>query len=569
MEKYKSPHYTKCPEMQKAVYENVKIDKSKHSSADICFICDITGSMDMHIGTIKKIILSFVSKTKSAINSHPRIAFIGFRDKKDKEQLKVKNFTKDANEIVELLDSIECYGGDDRCEDLVAPLLKALTLNWSSDLLCVYLLVDAPTHGRSYHKETEGDDFPEEDKEKLLEKLVYHYRKKKIQLNVIKCNDSVDIMIEKMKLYYNTPTSELKVISVSHDDIIKEEFHKSLLLTLSNNFIETATSTRYKNFRKIRKVRESISHIYLRASFFMPQEFEGELYTGSITGLDFEKKCFSYKLNLRNSRTVKCKISSSLIGTGTFAECYELEVDGDKSYIAKLPKYKVSDITKFKIDITINLFTQIFTKEFNTYLQQSEKKLEPHKEIRVEIIPLVIIKNITPEKHKNVKIFTAQTLLDGDYQKFNNNYGWVNNNDNSSNQLAQAFSHFTYEYSMGTMIVVDIQGITNDKGGLYITDPVIHSAKYKMEFGETNHGHIGVMMFFKTHNCNDYCRKLRLVDSNVVEVQKGMSDGFGPSIKKWQQSLKMFNPMFDPDIKIHKENKDNLHKNPFDIKGKL
>ena len=44
--------------------------------------------------------------------------------------------------------------------------------------------------------------------------------------------------------------------------------------------------------------------------------------------------------------------------------------------------------------------------------------------------------------------------LSGKYQKYNNNNGYVSFDDRNT---PQAFSHFTYQYTEGAMMVVDIQ----------------------------------------------------------------------------------------------------------------
>ncbi len=41
-----------------------------------------------------------------------------------------------------------------------------------------------------------------------------------------------------------------------------------------------------------------------------------------------------------------------------------------------------------------------------------------------------------------------------DYEKWNNNYGYVNEN-NCSNTI-NAFSHWTYEFTKGLMLVCDL-----------------------------------------------------------------------------------------------------------------
>eukprot|EP00667_Euglena_gracilis_P010932 EG_transcript_11139 len=97
--------------------------------------------------------------------------------------------------------------------------------------------------------------------------------------------------------------------------------------------------------------------------------------------------------------------------------------------------------------------------------------------------------------------WTVETYLPGKYIKHNNNYGYVARH---SRNTPQAFSHFSYEYTDGKMMVVDIQGV----GDRY-TDPQIHSTDGKA-FGSGDMGLKGMEKFLKTHWCNSICTYLGL-----------------------------------------------------------
>eukprot|EP00826_Nyctotherus_ovalis_P066036 TRINITY_DN9735_c0_g1_i12.p1 TRINITY_DN9735_c0_g1~~TRINITY_DN9735_c0_g1_i12.p1 ORF type:complete len:597 (-),score=179.60 TRINITY_DN9735_c0_g1_i12:140-1930(-) len=560
------PFYKNQDDLKTILYSEIEVNNEKYSAADICFICDITGSMDQHIRAIKRILIDFATNIKQIINARPRMSFIGFRDVKDEDNFQHKPFTTNPEEIVEYLENIECYGGDDTCEDLVTPLVRALSLDWRSDLIYVYLLLDAPTHGSSYHTENEGDNYPDADKQKMLEKVMYHYMKSKINVVIIKCNDSVDIMVKKMKEYYESPISKLDVIEMTLENMMKEEFAKNFLITLKTNFSDSLSNSRRRNFRMIKHKSAGSDPVDTELDMDFGTVFPGIIHTGCLTSLNFEKQGYSYTLKLEASAEHKCKISASLVGTGAFAECYSLNVEDERAYVAKLPKSCVESVEELKPDIEASLFAKFFADKFTYYLKQSKTKEEKEKSAKVigiQVLPLVIVKNLTPQNFKRSKVFLAQKLLDGEYNKFNNNYGWKRNNKGDDDLLAQAFSHFTYEYSAGTMIVVDIQGIVNSEGKLTITDPAVHSLLYKDHFGETNHGKLGILRFFMTHECNDYCKKLYLTDPKDVEKeavklkeeeeQKGLSHlykKFEVQVEEWQKKIKSFDPKFEPRLEI-------------------
>jgi len=102
----------------------------------------------------------------------------------------------------------------------------------------------------------------------------------------------------------------------------------------------------------------------------------------------------------------------------------------------------------------------------------------------------------------NGTLYNTEPYLRGDYVKHNDNSGHVDTKE----LLPQAFSHFTYECSNQTLLVVDIQGV-----GDYYTDPQIHSFDGQ-GFGLGNLGRIGIEKFLRSHQCNKYCKMLGLKD---------------------------------------------------------
>eukprot|EP00826_Nyctotherus_ovalis_P038026 TRINITY_DN3527_c0_g3_i5.p1 TRINITY_DN3527_c0_g3~~TRINITY_DN3527_c0_g3_i5.p1 ORF type:complete len:279 (-),score=57.11 TRINITY_DN3527_c0_g3_i5:40-876(-) len=259
-------------------------------------------------------------------------------------------------------------------------------------------------------------------------------------------------------------------------------------------------------------------------------------------------------------RDSKCEISPVRIGAGVFSECYPLFISDEKNYVAKLRKDSLTTPRDLMPDMEMTLIAKYFAERFNHFLKSAGKKETAG---RVYVLPLLVLENISSDFLKT-KAFLAHKLLEGEFQKFNNNYGWRNNKRSLTADLAQAFSHFTYEFSLGTMMVVDIQGIVNEKGKLYITDPAIHSYLYKDHFGATNHGKLGMIRFFKTHECNEYCEQLSLTDyyrsasgakyseaKEKYKEEKGLAhlyEEFVPKFDAWKKKIRDFDPSAEPEV---------------------
>lgn len=119
-------------------------------------------------------------------------------------------------------------------------------------------------------------------------------------------------------------------------------------------------------------------------------------------------------------------------------------------------------------------------------------------------------------KHNPIYL-CVENYIDGSYVKYNNNAGWTNISGSSfeSINVAQAFSHFSWQITKGYLMIVDLQGV----GGI-LTDPQIHCMDLT-KYGEGNLGYIGIIKFFITHQCNDVCKKLGLVHpKDYIEINQ-------------------------------------------------
>ena len=72
------------------------------------------------------------------------------------------------------------------------------------------------------------------------------------------------------------------------------------------------------------------------------------------------------------------------------------------------------------------------------------------------------------------------------FTKWNNNNGFLNKEEFSP--TLDAFTHWTYATTKGNLMVVDLQGVEQEKE-YTLTDPSIHCKKPK--YGSTNCGEVG------------------------------------------------------------------------------
>jgi hypothetical protein len=99
------------------------------------------------------------------------------------------------------------------------------------------------------------------------------------------------------------------------------------------------------------------------------------------------------------------------------------------------------------------------------------------------------------------------------FDKYTSNNGWIADEDDVGweVQVMEAFSHYTYHKSGGSMIVCDIQGryrfdrFVGKKSRFELTDPAICSRR--RDYGVTDLGEKGIESFFANHVCSKFCHR--------------------------------------------------------------
>ncbi|XP_073474714.1 transient receptor potential cation channel subfamily M member 7-like isoform X1 [Aquarana catesbeiana] len=113
--------------------------------------------------------------------------------------------------------------------------------------------------------------------------------------------------------------------------------------------------------------------------------------------------------------------------------------------------------------------------------------------------------------HSAGQWFAIEECMNGEFRKYNNNNGDEIVPTNMLEETMLAFSHWTFEYTRGELLVLDLQGV-----GENLTDPsVIKSGEKRssdMVFGPANLGDDAIKNFRAKHHCNSCCRKLKLPD---------------------------------------------------------
>uniref|UniRef100_A0A669DL39 Alpha kinase 1 n=1 Tax=Oreochromis niloticus TaxID=8128 RepID=A0A669DL39_ORENI len=154
-------------------------------------------------------------------------------------------------------------------------------------------------------------------------------------------------------------------------------------------------------------------------------------------------------------------------------------------------------------DVERQMTAQYYVTEFNKSLYD--------KEVMAQIFFIPSEALLILDGDEIVGCVTVEPYMLGDFVKL------TNNTEKKKMFLATeyglAFGHFTYLFSGGQEVVVDLQGwvTANGKGLTYLTDPQIHSTRIPK--GPSNFAARGLSLFLKYQHgpeCNQICHLLKL-----------------------------------------------------------
>lgn len=425
----------------------------------------------------------------------------------------------------------------------------------------LFLIMDAPTHGKSYYDIDKGDDYPQDDKlEVNLEHMSKWLSSNRIGLTVFKCTDELEKMVKIISQNYDS--EELKLESYSLKDGRKME-PKKLGEIFSKSCTDSMThhhAGRTRSWGKGRTPRQVMT-----MSSWAPSAMTFDVpFTMHI----MECQPFEFKENQKPIiegkaipmvRDKSYKMSGNVIGLGTFRKCYQIW-DSDGKYIAKVPvsdqKKGSSAIWGMQDELKLTTIGEYFAMKFSEKLQCLVSFLPSYifelSEANLRKFPLF----------KGNKFIIAEKFLEGKYVKYNNNNGWVNE-ESPESKLMQAFSHFTYHESKGWLMIVDLQGALSPEGRIMLTDPAAHSCIPAMAFGETNNGIRGMADFFLTHKCSQFCEKLGLPH---VKLEPAMAPGDAEFEKYHPDLVKRVSDVIPKKVEPMKEG-DKTSGQPIDKEG--
>ena len=178
-----------------------------------------------------------------------------------------------------------------------------------------------------------------------------------------------------------------------------------------------------------------------------------------------------------------------------------------KVFKKKVAHHKTDLNEDFKNSIYANKVSKIFNSLYGKKLYELKFVLPfastMQKYSQFFLFGLIPIdNNDSKKKIKQDEWIAVEPDIGEPYKKYVSNTNWE---IDDLGKAIPAFMHWNWVYSKGEKVVSDVQGV--EKSGYYeLTDPAVQSIN--CEYGTTDLGPYGLLVFLAKHKHNNYCEKL-------------------------------------------------------------
>eukprot|EP00913_Durusdinium_trenchii_P011502 g10800.t1 len=225
---------------------------------------------------------------------------------------------------------------------------------------------------------------------------------------------------------------------------------------------------------------------------------------------------------------------------GGMRHCYGMRDFGlDKQAERKKRTNMVAKMSKTTVDIYAK---QTAVAHYYAKYFRRECRKCAGLDVALDFVPCYAYRPISAEDEEELEGFCGEQY-GGDFnlksrvpfnqttaQRLTSNAGFVNREEYGAHaNIGAAFSHSTFEWSRGALLVADIQGVCtgrrdDGRSGKHgpceedqnrewlLSDPQVLTDGASYDFGRGDLGLKGMQMFFKTHKCGWLCKKLGLKD---------------------------------------------------------
>ncbi|CAK0909594.1 unnamed protein product [Prorocentrum cordatum] len=476
-------------------------------SVDVCFVIDCTSSMKRVIDAVKQKFIEvkrFIVAYMGA-GALVRLSVVGYRDHGHKVPLEFCPFTTEDSHMSKFLASLEPTScpDPDECEDMISGLQQAVELEWRGRIRLLYVAADNPPHGRRFHSNlTDNEDRHVDDPRQweVTDAVFKTIRDMGIHLIFLHAQSrDLTKMFQVFRglMEIDGDCENLQILEMSNK---VADFTRSMIRSCGDSLTKSLTNKRSTKGKKVKCEQ----HFFETCPVGWEHSHDWPQHEVVLT--TFKTKTPQGQLAWHEvKRTVRLRSQPFAEGAMRYAFPAYDEV-AKQQLVAKVYKDKgdwCNSVAALQKDAVTQSFAEHFAVEFSklccpvkyvpVQMMEITSKTQDHKILRRTLIEPFI-----------------QQRISGEYAKYTSNAGYAANDSD----VAQAFSHFTWQHSGGRLMVTDIQGV----GDAVFTDPQIHTSDpLDDRFGQGNLGKQGIDDFFLSHVCNELCQDLKL-DPSPMQV---------------------------------------------------
>ena len=170
------------------------------------------------------------------------------------------------------------------------------------------------------------------------------------------------------------------------------------------------------------------------------------------------------------------------------------------------PPGKKCVVKKFKDSYTWEITAWDTTLKLHSRAQDLAKAFGRGLEFNSCSLGQIIGCTNAPREPRLNEFVVQEDYLEGDFNKWCSNYGYVSREARGVDYTLPSFMHWSWVYSKGQEMIGDLQGVKTTERGYRLTDPAIMSTSG--QYGVTDTRIEGMAMFFLIHECSDICRGL-------------------------------------------------------------
>jgi hypothetical protein len=468
-------------------------------STDLLFLMDTTASMTEYISAAKQQVMHIVDDIKGAFLNEAdiRIAAVSYKDHHDHNPDSFLDFTTSLDAVQSFISRLTASGGGDTPEDVLGGVQRALNLSWRQRTRCIIHIADAPAHGWNLNN-CADDKFPMHGTEPhglTYQPLLKQMTTLKINYAFLRITKLTDLMTYSFLKQYATAGADgsLHESNKYHDaacrDFCPGSRFSQTTAAAGLLFAEMELGTTYSELRRlvVSTVTSSASRTAVRLSLGRTSSTRSTkgwgtkilLKKSGLSALSEEEPArdvtldtspplwdvpgwldeqlivegFSPNRVLHNAFTLDTMLAADDNITMSVSELtifkrphpfaqgalrvayYAQTAASSDRYVVKAFKRSGKRLAHLVEDMRSQALCKAFALEFNALAEEEQA---------IDFIATTCFKGRSKSgKDKVDNCLSLEPYIQGNYQKYNNNCGWVNQSISHErlSQAAQAFSH--------------------------------------------------------------------------------------------------------------------------------